>query len=165
MQFSYIYHGETHTIDLVRQADGSYTARIAGREVAFHAGQSLPGTWILHIGGKQIIAHSTASAENRYVHLDGGQYTLERATSRRRRHAGGGGSGGLTAEMPGQVLEVRVKAGDSVESGQVLVVLEAMKMEIRIQAPDHGTVSKVLVATGDVVERGQSLIEFQPESD
>ncbi|MCB9457792.1 MAG: biotin/lipoyl-binding protein [Anaerolineaceae bacterium] len=61
--------------------------------------------------------------------------------------------------MPGQVVNVLVAVGDSVTRGQTLVVLEAMKMEIRVAAPGDGTVRRLLVAQGDVVERGQLLLE------
>ncbi len=69
-------------------------------------------------------------------------------------------SGGLTATMPGQVQSVLVSAGDTVTRGQVLVILEAMKMEIKVAAPADGVVKRVWVSVGDVVERGQGLIEI-----
>jgi biotin carboxyl carrier protein len=62
--------------------------------------------------------------------------------------------------MPGLVRGVLVKAGDSVERGQALVLLEAMKMEIRVSAPHAGKVAKVLVSPGETVDRGQRLIEL-----
>ena len=68
--------------------------------------------------------------------------------------------GGLAAPMPGKVLEVSVEAGQRVEAGQVLVVLEAMKMEHRVTAPTDGTVTAVLVAVGDQVATGAELLAF-----
>jgi len=70
------------------------------------------------------------------------------------------GGNSLEAAMPGQVREVLVKEGDSVEKGQALALLEAMKMEIRVTAPKAGKVAKVLIITGQVVERGQRLFEI-----
>ena len=69
---------------------------------------------------------------------------------------------GLEATMPGQVISVGIKEGDVVTKGQTLVILEAMKMELRVQAPYAGRVQRVLVKTGQVVERGQQLIEVTP---
>jgi biotin carboxyl carrier protein len=69
--------------------------------------------------------------------------------------------GDLTAQMPGQVVETLVSDGESVASGQTLVILEAMKMEIRIAAPADGVVKKVLVSQGDIVDRGQPLVEME----
>ena len=64
-----------------------------------------------------------------------------RAARRLRRPRGRAGDGAITAPMPGTVLDVRVADGDRVEAGQVLVVLEAMKMELALKAPFDGTVA------------------------
>ena len=66
----------------------------------------------------------------------------------------------IRSPMPGSVLAVRVAAGDDVESGQVLVVLEAMKMENNVPAPAAGKVDRVLVDVGQQVQRGQTLVEL-----
>lgn len=69
-------------------------------------------------------------------------------------------SGGLTAPMPGKVLTTAVKEGDEVEAGQLLVVLEAMKMEHRIVAPSAGTITKVHVEIGEQVEKDVVLVDL-----
>ena len=66
----------------------------------------------------------------------------------------------VSAPMPGQVIELRVSAGDQVEAGQVLVVLEAMKMENAVVAPAPARVARVLVGAGEQVQRGQPLVEL-----
>ena len=60
--------------------------------------------------------------------------------------------------MPGTILSVNVKAGDAVKEGQVLVILEAMKMENEIVAPKNGTVTQVLVSKGSSVDTGAPLV-------
>ena len=60
--------------------------------------------------------------------------------------------------MPGTILDVKVQAGQSVKKGDVLVILEAMKMETEIVAPADGTVSKILVKAGDSVDTGAALV-------
>ena len=64
----------------------------------------------------------------------------------------------VNAPMPGNILKVNVKAGDAVKEGQVLVVLEAMKMENEIMAPKAGTVTQVLVSKGSTVDTGAPLV-------
>jgi biotin carboxyl carrier protein len=66
----------------------------------------------------------------------------------------------LIAPLPGTVVEVFVKAGERVESGQVVVIIEAMKMKNSIRSVYSGTVSEVLVAAGQSVAHKQALIKF-----
>jgi len=72
--------------------------------------------------------------------------------------AGGGGGGTVAAPMQGTIVKVLVAVGDTVESGQALVVLEAMKMENHINAEMSGTVRELRVATGDTVGTGDVLV-------
>jgi 3-methylcrotonyl-CoA carboxylase alpha subunit len=74
------------------------------------------------------------------------------------RGAASRGSGSVSAPMPGKIASVAVRPGSSVAIGDLLVVLEAMKMEHRIEAPIDGTVSAVHVAPGDVVAAGAALV-------
>jgi propionyl-CoA carboxylase alpha chain len=71
--------------------------------------------------------------------------------------------GGLSAPMPGVILDVRVQAGQRVEVGQTLVIMEAMKMEHIISAPHTGTVREVLVAVSQQVESGTELLALDDE--
>ena len=64
----------------------------------------------------------------------------------------------VTAPMPGNILKVNVNVGDKVKEGQVLVVLEAMKMENEIMAPKAGTVTQVVVSKGSTVDTGAPLV-------
>jgi 3-methylcrotonyl-CoA carboxylase alpha subunit len=71
-----------------------------------------------------------------------------------------GAEGRLTAPIPARVTRVLIKAGDKVAKGAVLLTLEAMKMEISINAPFDGEVDQVRHAVGDMVEEGTVLVEF-----
>ncbi len=71
-----------------------------------------------------------------------------------------GGTGALTvtAPMPGNVLDVKVAAGQAVKSGDILVILEAMKMENEIVAPQDGTIASINCQKGDVVNVGDVFL-------
>ena len=69
------------------------------------------------------------------------------------------GEGGITAPMPGLVLTIKVKEGDTVQAGQALLVMEAMKMENAITASYNGTVARIYVREGDSISEGDLLVE------
>jgi biotin carboxyl carrier protein len=66
----------------------------------------------------------------------------------------------IKAPMPGLIIDLKVKQGDTVQTGDPLLILEAMKMENIIKSPGGGTVKTVTVKKGDSVEKNQVLIEF-----
>jgi biotin carboxyl carrier protein len=107
-------------------------------------------------------------AENdvKWISSGGCTYRLERSKERtgpgRRRGAAGGSRAedALRAPMPAQVSAVQVAQGDAVEAGQTLLLLEAMKMEIKVSSPRAGRVAHILVRQGDTVERDQVLVEI-----
>lgn len=161
MQYTYDYNDQTYTVDISRQPDGNYRVVMGEAVYSVSASQLEAGTWLITRDGGQQIAHASADDERRFLHVGGQHYELTAVDlAARRRRGGRSGSGDLTAEMPGQVIDVRVAPGDSVTSGQVLVILEAMKMEIRVTASADGTVTALHVSPGDVVDRGQTLVEL-----
>ena len=74
--------------------------------------------------------------------------------------AGAAGAVTVKAPMPGNILDVKVSAGASVKAGDVLVILEAMKMENEIVAPQDGTVASINVNKGDTVNSGDVLVSM-----
>ncbi len=152
--------GETYRVTLEPLPDGMIRATVGERVYTLSAAP-IDGGWLLTLDGAQVVAYTAARGNDRWVAVAGETYALgvpeTRRGSRRARAAGGGE---LTAQMPGQVRDVLVAAGDVVERGQPLLLLEAMKMEIRITAPADGRVKRVLVQPGAVVDRGQRLLEI-----
>jgi len=66
----------------------------------------------------------------------------------------------IKAPMPGLILDIPIKEGDTVQKGDVLIVLEAMKMENSIKSSQTGTIRKILVTIGQGVEKNQVMIQF-----
>ena len=128
---------------------------INGEELAVEPERSLPeGAW------------TPLADDSVVIDVDGRSVTARLALAPNvdsaARHAAheGAASQRVVAPMPGSVLSVRVADGDMVEAGQVLVVLEAMKMENTVPAPGPGRVERVLVAEGQQVQRGEPLVEL-----
>ncbi|MFW5690925.1 MAG: acetyl-CoA carboxylase biotin carboxyl carrier protein subunit [Chloroflexota bacterium] len=157
-----IFHysdGETSwQVRLERAADGTLRAFIGDDAYTVRAAPVADGGVLLDWGTGRTVIHTARDGEARHAHVDGHAHTLKAVDPRARRRAAGP-AGDLTAQMPGQVVDVLVSEGDTVAAGQTLVILEAMKMEIRVSAPTGGTVKRVMVQRGDVVERGQPLVE------
>jgi biotin carboxyl carrier protein len=76
------------------------------------------------------------------------------------RRAATSAAGTLTAPMPATVIKVHVKPGDAVKKGDIVVVLEAMKMELPLRAFGNGVVSAVRCREGELVQADATLIEF-----
>ena len=88
----------------------------------------------------------------------GGAVTAAPAPAAKPAAAAPAGSVTVSAPMPGKILSVNVKPGDKVEAGDVLLILEAMKMQNEIMAPEDGTVSEVRVNAGDTVATGDVMV-------
>tara|TARA_B100000586_G_scaffold159567_1_gene116169 strand:+ start:169 stop:669 length:501 start_codon:yes stop_codon:yes gene_type:complete len=112
----------------------------------------------VEIAGTLRLAHVAKVGDSWWIHLDGRIHVV------RAREPGNAGTepseGSLSAPMPGTVLEVHIKEGQRVRKGQTLVVLEAMKMEHRIQAPKAGEVTELHFSVGDRVDMGEILVQI-----
>jgi biotin carboxyl carrier protein len=156
---SYQLGDEVKTVHLERHGD----------KVQISAGDRFYEVSVIHSRSGELtfsvdgVTHSAFVAQDgstRYVAIEGDVFELKKPDLRRARRKQHQGEDSLAASMPGQVTKVLVSEGDTVQRGQPLIVLEAMKMEIKIAASQNGRVAKVLVQQGQVVDRGQVLFEM-----
>ena len=114
------------------------------------------------IAEKRYQAHFANDKAEHHLAMHGQTWHLLEATSSSlRKHAKTDHDmGSLTASMHGVVLDVLVKEGQTIKKGETLILLEAMKMELRISAPKDGTVKKVHCKAGQIVEQEQVLVEL-----
>ena len=115
------------------------------------------GRIMVQLDGRSRIAHSAKVGDVWWVHIDGHIFCIEKTEAG---SVDGDSDGGMTAPMPGKILEVKVADGQTVEAGELLLVMEAMKMEHRIVAPTDGVVTKVNFSMGDQVQQGDVLVEM-----
>lgn len=111
---------------------------------------------------RTVVALITPDAQTCWVTVKGRTFHLARSASPTRQATAHHLSSDLAAPMPGQVRSLNVAAGDLVAKGQLLAILEAMKMEIRLSAPSDARIASVEVRVGQSVDRGQVIIHLQP---
>jgi biotin carboxyl carrier protein len=113
--------------------------------------------------GTQATAFGVADAARTWVFLDGQTYVIESTPARRA--AGGHDPSALTAPMPANVTQVHVIPGQQVHAGDVLITLEAMKMELPIRATSEGVVAAINCRVGEMVQPGSPLVELEPRTE
>jgi biotin carboxyl carrier protein len=107
-------------------------------------------------------AHVVGSADTTWVFIDGETFTIEvEAAERARGRRGGAGNEGLAAPMPATVIKLLVEPGAEVQRGEVLLLLEAMKMELPIRAPRDGRVKALHCRPGELVQPGTALVDLE----
>ena len=119
------------------------------------------GRFLVDDGTRQRLAFGVATREARWVYLDGRVHVVEAQDSGRARSRHGHDNAALASPMPGTVVLVNVEPGQKVSRGELLVMLEAMKMEVAIKAPHDGTVKSVACRKGDLVQPGVALLEME----
>ena len=162
MKFTFEGNSQTIPVDLMLGGSGqAYRATIGESTVDVEILQAKDGKLDLLIDGKRTTAYVSSDNAKRWVTVNGQTFVLIKSSGAKQRGAGHDHASELAAPMPGQVRAVNVSEEESVKKGQTLLVLEAMKMEIRIQAPRDGKVKKLFVRQGQTVEREQVLIEIE----
>jgi biotin carboxyl carrier protein len=137
-------------------------ARIEGVEVTAEAEALADGSTMVRVAGSKLRV-SGARTRNSIL-VAAGPATFEFVPIEGRAGAARHGLAApeVSAPMPGKVLKILVAEGESVEHGQALVVIEAMKMETTLYAESAAVVKKIHVAAGAMVDHGAVMIEFSP---
>lgn len=114
------------------------------------------------LNGKKVEGLAEMLGGTLWVHVNGRNFTFETAKKSRARGKGGASAnpGEIQAPMPGKVTKVSVQVGEVVKTGQVLLVLEAMKMEYTLKASIDGKVSEIKCQAGQQVALGQLLMKL-----
>ena len=153
----YTIGDEELTLEYQSRRNGSFLAIVDDQELEVFVKSRKGQQLTMEIDGRLVTCTVTADGDRWITHGPAGQIELtelprfpdlDRA----------GLTGGLTAPMPGNVVETYVSAGEEVEQGQLLLVLEGMKMEHRITAPNPGLITDLLVRKGDQVANGELLV-------
>jgi len=143
-----------------------WTAEVSGAQVALTPGDypqtvSREGDRLRVIGPSETFEGAVAvSGDTVWVTVSGEVFSFEVTHGARRSRTDTHDHDAFTPPMSATVVRILVKPGDSVSNGDVLIALEAMKMELPIRAPRDGVVKAIHCQAGDLVQPGQQLIEF-----
>jgi biotin carboxyl carrier protein len=154
-------------IDMTPQGK-SYRVMIGDQTVDVEIIHADKGQLELLIDGERVIAYVSSDGAKRWVTVNGQTFVLTKPATgetsyskSKRKGSGHDHASELAAPMPGLVRSVNVAEGEAARKGQTLLVLEAMKMEIRIQAPFDGVVKSLTARVGQTVEREQILVVLE----
>jgi biotin carboxyl carrier protein len=107
------------------------------------------------------MGNAVVAGESVWVTVDGEVFVFDTRQRSRQKRRGGRDQTAFTPPMPATVIRIAVTPGQTVQAGEVLMSLEAMKMELPIRAPRDGVVRAVHCREGELVQPGQSLLDFE----
>jgi acetyl-CoA/propionyl-CoA carboxylase biotin carboxyl carrier protein len=131
---------------------------VGGAEPVPVRAELLPDGLLLTVSGRTTPVLLAQDGPTTWVHVDGGTHAVTALPATRAAEGGGAHDGDVLSPMPGAIISLPAAAGAAVVRGEVLVVVEAMKMEHALAAPHDGRVDSVAVAVGDQVSVGQLLV-------
>ena len=161
MKYEVRISGKTRMVELEPNADG-WQAKLEGEAGVADVVETAPNTFSVLVSGQAHQICVIPSSEGLELQTGGFEFSAEVIDPRSwrgRRHGGAEAEGRqqIAAPMPGKVVRLLIKAGEVVEAGQGLLVVEAMKMQNEIRSPKRGTVERVLVVEGQPVNAGEVL--------
>lgn len=163
MRYAFRLGAHEHKVTLEEHAEGP-KFKIGESTLDPEVTQNGDGSYTVVVDGETF----TFRVDNGRLEDNDGLLDLEITRARpelvRAGGAGRRGDGRIKPPMPGKIVEVPVKVGDVVAEGDVVIVLEAMKMQNDLKTPIAGTVSKVHVQDGTNVEATTILVEIEPEA-
>ena len=162
MKFDVQISGKTYTVDLQRESD-RWQISLDGVALNADAVEISPNVFSVLLNGESYEVRLATAGDGRLTlqtrHHEFVAEVVDPRAWRGRRHGAVEAKGRqqIVAPMPGKVVRLLVKAGDKVEAGQGLLVVEAMKMQNEVRSPKTGTVERLLAKVGEPVNAGEVL--------
>ncbi len=162
--YSLSWRGETYAVELEYSGGKPTAASVAGRtRLALNNVAAESGSITAQVEARRHQARYQLAGAHVYLWTADEQYDFLLEDPRTREFSASAASGGLTTPLPGVVVSVPVAVGQKVTAGEVLMVIEAMKMEHTITAPYAGTVATIHFSQGARVPEGSALLELTPQ--
>ena len=156
------YEHENHLYNVsVERRKNHYYITYDNTEYKVKAEEIKPGHLKINLGDRIIKSVITRGEGDKFVFVEGNVFKVKNVeltgTIRTKKKKD---EGDLKSPISGKVVNVKVKKGDKIKKGDVLMVIEAMKMEYLIRAPYNGKVKKINFKKNDQIEIGQNTVEF-----
>ena len=159
------YEHENHVYNVtIEHRDKHYFITYDNSEYKVEAEETRPGQLKIKIGDRLIKSVITEGEKEKFVFVEGQVFKVKPVELTGMKKRKKKEEGDLSSPISGKVVSIKVKNGDSVKKGEVLMVIEAMKMEYLIRAPYSGKVKNINFKEKDQVEIGQSTIELDEEA-
>jgi len=155
------YEHGNHVYNLtIERRDSFFFIIYDNTEYKVQAEEVKPGHLKIRLGDKVIKSVITKGDKEKYVFVDGNVFKVKNVELTASKKKKGKEQGSLDSPISGTIVKVMVKKGDPVKKGDVLLVIEAMKMEYLIRATSDGTVKKVHFKEKDQIEIGQRTVDL-----
>ena len=155
------YEHNNHVYNVtIEHRDKYFFITYDNTEYKVEAEETKPGQIKIKIGDRFIKSIITEGEKEKYVFVDGEVFRVKPIELTGRKKQKKKEEGDLTSPISGKVVSIKVKKGDSVKKGDVLMVIEAMKMEYLIRAPFKGKVKKINFKEKDQIEIGQETVDL-----
>lgn len=166
MKLQAAVEGEKHEIEITRDGDSLFT-RVDGRNYELEASEPEPNVFLLKHDGRIFEVFASSQRNNEYA-VRVGTTEFEVAISDPKRLRGSSaetddasGKVEIKTAMPGKVVRILKVAGETVERGEGVIVVEAMKMQNEMKSPKDGTIKEIRVAEGNNVGAGDVLVTIE----
>jgi biotin carboxyl carrier protein len=155
------YEHENHVYNVtIERKDKYYFVIYDNTEYKVEAKEIKPGQLKIKIGDRVVKSIITEGVKEKYVFVDGAVFKVKPVELTGLKKQKKKDKGDLSSPISGKVVSVKVKKGDSVKKGEVLMVIEAMKMEYLIRAPYNGVIKKIIFKENEQIEIGQLTLEL-----
>jgi len=160
MKKDLIINGENEVFEVLKSSEGKIVISFQGKEYSFEPIHRGKNELVLKRGENLHRIFHGYSAKEHFFSIDGRDLTIEKKSKQKSKKVSESQKG-YQSPMPGKILKVFVKNGEKVIKGQVLLIMEAMKMEHSIIAVKDGIIKKVHFKDGDYVEGDIQLLEME----
>lgn len=159
MFINYEHENHVYNVTVERRKD-QYFITYDNTEYKVEADEIKPGHLKIKLGDRVIKCVITKGDKDKFVFVEGDVFKVRNIELTGAKKTKKKDEGNLNSPISGKVVNIKVKGGDKIKKGDVLMIIEAMKMEYLIRAPYNGKVKKVNFKEKDQIEIGQNTVEI-----